>query len=143
MDGTMDGDQVGKGLRQASHAGLPAMRGAVIHDPEHAAGVAIRRLGHDLGDEPSEGLDSGGCLATAKDLGAVYVERRQVGPWPISCSPRRTNRLDAVQLALPLDSPLTQQHELIRETDEYAKFFATAVSAVNTQPVPTPGEPDQ
>ena len=47
VGGTMDGNQVGKDLRQAPHAGLPAMRGAVIHDPEHAAGVAIRRLGHD------------------------------------------------------------------------------------------------
>ncbi len=53
------------------------------------------------------------------------------------------DRLNVVQRALPLDSALTQQHELIRETAEYAKFFSTAVSAVNTQPAPTPGEPDQ
>jgi hypothetical protein len=49
-------------------------------------------------------------------------------------------RLEALQPALPLASTLTQQHELIRETSEYAKFFSTAVSVVN--PVPTPGEPE-
>ena len=32
VHGAMYGDQVGKGIRQASHAGLPAMRGAVIQD---------------------------------------------------------------------------------------------------------------
>ena len=53
------------------------------------------------------------------------------------------DRLNVVQLALPLDSPLTQQHVLIRESAEYAKFFATAASAVNPQPAPTPGDPDQ
>jgi transposase len=49
-------------------------------------------------------------------------------------------RLEALQPALPLASTLTQQHELIRETSEYAKFFSTAVSVV--KPVPTPGEPE-
>ena len=53
------------------------------------------------------------------------------------------DRLNVVQLALPLDSALTQQHALIRESAEYAKFFSTAVSAVNPQPAPTPGDPDQ
>ena len=49
------------------------------------------------------------------------------------------DRLNAVQLELPLDAALTQQHTLIRESTEYAQFFATAV---NTEPVPTPGEPE-
>lgn len=70
------------GLGEASHAGLPTMRGAVIHNPEHAACVAVRWLSHDLGDEASERLDAGGWLATAEDLGAVDVERSQVGPRP-------------------------------------------------------------
>ena len=52
------------------------------------------------------------------------------------------DRLNAVQLELPLEAALTQQHALIRESTEYAKFFATAVSAINTQAVPTPGEPE-
>ena len=58
------------------------------------------------------------------------------------------DRLNAQQLALPLDSPLTQKHALIRETAEYAKFFSTAVSAVTTDLVTTDlvtttGEPEQ
>ena len=53
------------------------------------------------------------------------------------------DRLNAEQLALPVESPLTRRHSLIRESAEYAKFFATAVSAVTTQPVPTSGETDQ
>jgi len=35
-----------------------------------------------LGDEPTEGLDTSGLLATAEDFGTVYVKRRQVGPCP-------------------------------------------------------------
>ena len=53
------------------------------------------------------------------------------------------DRLNAQQLALPLDMPLTQQHALIRESAEYAQFFATAVCTVNTHPVTTTGEPEQ
>jgi hypothetical protein len=44
--------------------------------------------------------------------------------------------LDARQPQLPLTrtaAPLTQQHELIRATAEYAEFFARA-SAANTSP---------
>ena len=58
------------------------MRRAIIHDPEYAACVTVGRLSHDLGDEASELIDAGRLLATAEDLGAVYVERRQVGPRP-------------------------------------------------------------
>jgi len=73
-------EQVGKGLGQASHAGRAPMRGAVIHDPEHAPCVTIGWLSHDLSNETAERIDAGGFLATAKNLGTVYIERRQVGP---------------------------------------------------------------
>jgi len=78
----VDRDQVGKGVGQASHAGRPAMRGAIIHNPEYAAGITVGWLSHDLGDEPSERSDAGGWLAPAEDFGAVYIERSQVGPCP-------------------------------------------------------------
>jgi hypothetical protein len=44
------------------------------------AGVAVGGFGHDLGDEPIEGIDAGGLLATAEDLCPMNVECRQVGP---------------------------------------------------------------
>ena len=75
-------EQVGKGLGQASHAGRAPMRGAVIHDPEHAPCVTIGWLSHDLSNETAERIDAGGFLATAKDLGTVYIECSQVGPRP-------------------------------------------------------------
>jgi hypothetical protein len=78
----MDGHQVGEGSGEPLDAGLPTMRRAVVEDPEHAARVAIRKLAHDLGDEPTEGLDAGGFLAAPEDLGAVHVEGGQVGPSP-------------------------------------------------------------
>ena len=56
------------------------MRGAVVHDPEHTAGVAVRWLGHDLGDETVEGHDTSGFLTAAEELRAVDIERGQVGP---------------------------------------------------------------
>lgn len=79
---TVNGNQVGIGLGEASHTGLAAMGGAVIHDPEHAPRVAVGCLTHDLVDEAAERIDAGGFLATTKDLGTMHIERRQVGPRP-------------------------------------------------------------
>ena len=56
------------------------MRGAVVHDPEHAAGVAVRWLSHDLGDEAIEGHAASLFLTAAEELCVVDVERGQVGP---------------------------------------------------------------
>lgn len=80
VDRRMDQDEVGVGFLEPSEGSLPAMGGAVIHDPEHPARIAVRGLGHDLGDEAAERLNAGGRLASSADLGAVNIERRQVGP---------------------------------------------------------------
>ena len=58
----------------------PAVRGAVVENPEHAARGAVRRLAHHVGDEAVKGRDPGGTLAAAEELGPMHVERRQVGP---------------------------------------------------------------
>src|SRR3990167_11242275 len=51
-------NEVGKGSGQAPHAGLSTMGGAVVHDPEHAAGVAVGGLSHHLSDKATEGFDA-------------------------------------------------------------------------------------
>ncbi len=56
------------------------MRRAIVHDPEDAAGVVIRRSCHHLLDEPVKGCDSILGLAAAKDSGSVDVQCRDVGP---------------------------------------------------------------
>ena len=80
MDRTMHRHEGRIGGLQATDAGGAAVRGAVVHDPEDAAGVPIGRLGHDLGDESLEGRDPGRGLAAAEELGAVDIEGGQVGP---------------------------------------------------------------
>lgn len=53
-------------------------------------------------------------------------------------------RLDARQPELPLadsTSPLTQQHELIRESAEYAEFFNRSARSEHPTATTTPGEP--
>ena len=64
------------------------MRRAVVDDPEDAACVAIGKLGHHLGDQPSEGLDTGRFLAAAEDLGTVHIKGGQVGPSPSAAVPQ-------------------------------------------------------
>jgi len=55
-------------------------------------------------------------------------------------------RLDGPQPQLPLDhsaSPLTQQHELIRESAVYAEFFNSRVRSQHPSTTTPPGEPEQ
>jgi hypothetical protein len=80
VDRSMDQDEVGVGFLEALEGSLPAMAGAVIHDPEHPARVAVRGLGHDLGDEAVKRLNAGGRLASSEDLCPVNIERGQAGP---------------------------------------------------------------
>ena len=52
-------------------------------------------------------------------------------------------RLDAHQPELALAdgaSPLTQQHELIRQSAEYAEFFDRSAGSEHPSAHPTPGE---
>ena len=80
VDRSMHGDEIGEGCFEAPNTGLAAMRRAVVHDPEHSPRVAIRWLGHDLGDQAIERLDAGGLLATAEELRAMNIHRGQVRP---------------------------------------------------------------
>ena len=80
VDRSMHGDEVGESCLEAANTRLAAMRRAVVHDPEHVLGVAIRRLRHDLGNQAIERLDAGGLLATAEELRAMNIHRGQVRP---------------------------------------------------------------
>ena len=53
--------------------GLPAVGGAVVHDPEHPVRRLVGLLGHDLGDQVGERHDAGAVLAAADDLRLVHV----------------------------------------------------------------------
>src|SRR5438552_3560289 len=53
---------------------------AIVHNPEDATGVVIRRSGHHLLDEPVKGCDAILGFTTAKDSGAVEVQRGNIGP---------------------------------------------------------------
>lgn len=80
VDRSMHRDEIGEGCFEAPNTRLAAMRGAVVHDPEHSPGVAIRWLRHDLGNQTIERLDAGGLLATAEELRAMNIHRGQVRP---------------------------------------------------------------
>jgi len=56
------------------------MRRAVVENPEHAAGLVIRRLGHDLRNQAVEWLDAGLFLAAAEEFCAMDVQGGQVRP---------------------------------------------------------------
>ena len=56
------------------------MRRAVVHDPEDAPSGVVGCLAHDLLDQTLEGRDAGGRLAATEHLGAMHVQRSQVGP---------------------------------------------------------------
>ncbi len=73
-------DDRGPASLQAPDARLTAVRGAVVHDPEHARGGAIGFLPHNLGDEAAKGTDPGRGFAAAKDLGAPDIPGGQIGP---------------------------------------------------------------
>ena len=80
VDGTMNGDDAGIFFDEAFHAGGAAMRGSVVHDPEHAPGLAVGRPGHHLSDQAIEGNDPCLSLTPAEDLCPMNIERRDVRP---------------------------------------------------------------
>ena len=59
--------------------GGAAVRGSVVHDPEHPVRAGVRLGGHHLLGQPGERRDPGGVLAPAGDLSAVDVPGGQVG----------------------------------------------------------------
>ncbi len=80
VDGTVNRDDAGIFLHEAFHAGGAAMGGAVVHDPEHAPGLVVGRLSHDLIHEPMKRIDPGLSFAPAEELGPKNVEGRKVRP---------------------------------------------------------------
>ncbi len=66
MDRRVHRHEVRVGRLEPADAGGAAMRRAVVQDPEGAAGVPVRGLGHDLGDEAVEGGDPGRGLAAGR-----------------------------------------------------------------------------
>src|SRR5947207_4255486 len=80
VKGTVNGDDVGKQGLEALDAGGASMRGPVVENPEDASGLAIRGLGHNLGDQALERLNAGRVLTAAEQLRAVHVQRREIGP---------------------------------------------------------------
>ena len=61
------------------------MRGSVVENPEHAPGVAVWGLGHHLGDQSLKRLDARRELTPTEQLGAVHIQRGEIGP---GASPR-------------------------------------------------------
>ncbi len=57
---------------------LAAVRAAVIHDPEHAAGGGVRLAAHDLLDEAAERFDPACGFAAADHPAAAHVPRGEI-----------------------------------------------------------------
>lgn len=64
---------------EAVDAGLPAVDGGVVQDPEDAPGAVVGGSGHHVADEAVEVDDAGAWRAGAEDLGAAHVPRGDVG----------------------------------------------------------------
>ena len=80
VDRAVDGHDFGIGRLKTFDRGLAAMGGAVVDDPKHTAGVAVRGLAHDLSHQTIEWGNAGSLLATPKHFGSVNVECCQIGP---------------------------------------------------------------
>ena len=78
MHGQVDQAQFRPAILEPVDAGLSAVGGAVVDHPEHSTRGGVGLGGHDLVDQPVEGVDAGGLLAAAEHLGAVHVPGCQV-----------------------------------------------------------------
>ena len=75
-------DDRGPTALQALDASLTAVRGAVVHDPEHPWGGSVGLLPHDLRDQAAEGPQPCLPFAAAKDPGISDIPGGQIGPGP-------------------------------------------------------------
>ncbi len=80
MHRRMHGDDRGPTSLQPLDAGLTAVRGAVVHDPEHPRGGSVGLLLHDLGDEALEGADPGSLSHSGRRPGRVAHPMRRNRP---------------------------------------------------------------
>jgi hypothetical protein len=78
MGRKMDETQVGPLSLKALHRSLTPMRGAVIHDPEHAIGGGVGLLFHHLLDQPPELFDAVLGLAMTEEFCPMDVPGGQV-----------------------------------------------------------------
>ena len=80
VDGSVDENGVRPLGAKAVDGFLPAMSGAVVHDPEDAACGLVGLLAHDFAHETPHGGQTVLGFTTSKDLGAVDVPGGQVDP---------------------------------------------------------------
>jgi len=69
-------------VAQTRDGSVATVRRTVIHDPEDAPGIVIRRSGHHLFNEPVKGGDAILRFTAAKDAGSVDVQGGDIGPGP-------------------------------------------------------------
>lgn len=65
---------------QAGDGSCPAMRGAVVDDPEDSARLSVRRSSHDLLNKPVEGGDACGRFAATEDAGMMDTQGGDLSP---------------------------------------------------------------
>ena len=112
MDRQVHGHDVRPRLPQASDAALTPVRRTIVDDPEHPFCTAIRLLAHNLFHEPVERFDTGGGLATPKDLGTPYIQCCKAGQCSLTLifvpidrdGFSRTGRYDSVLTTSGLDA---------------------------------------
>src|SRR2546423_767849 len=74
----MDEHEVGVRILNTLGRHVGAMRATVVDHPEDTAGRALGFLGHDLGHQTVEGLDTGRGLQPPEELGAMDVPGSQI-----------------------------------------------------------------
>ncbi len=79
VDGGVDKYRVRERRGESVCGLLPAVGGAVVHDPEHPLGARVGFGAHDLGDEVHERGDAGPGVGAAEYSGVVDVVGGEVG----------------------------------------------------------------
>src|SRR5215467_5907261 len=97
VDRRVDQDQVGVALAEAAGRLGALVRAAVVHDPEDARRRAVGLHGHNLVDQPGEGVDAGLGLAAAPGDAAANIPGAQV----LESAAAFVVALDATRLARP------------------------------------------
>lgn len=80
MDRSVDEDDVGPLGAKAVGGFLPPVSGAVVHNPEDAAGGFIGLLAHDFAHPATHRRNAVFGFTTSEDLGAMDIPRSQVDP---------------------------------------------------------------
>jgi len=84
MDGRMNQNGVGIPVAKPLDGALPAMRGAVIRDPEHPPRRGIRFPAHHVIDQVMEGVDPIARTAKTEDLGSTHIPCGKIRQGPPS-----------------------------------------------------------